>query len=424
MREAATPGLDRTEVIGGGVRTASSWALRLVILAAGLWVLQLVLGWLWVVVLPILLAVVVSTVLRPPVRFLVKHRFPAALAALITMVVALGILVGVFVAIIGSVISQAADLASGAADGLRQIEEWLQGPPLSIQSEQISAAVDQVTSTLQSSAGSIAGGALTGATVAGSALVTLVLALVLSFFFIKDAPKFLPWVRRVSGRRVGRHLTEVLTRVWAAVGGFIRTQAIVSAADAVFIAIGLLVLGVPLVAALAALTFLGGFIPIVGAFVAGSVAVLIALVANGPTTALAVLILIIVVQQVEGNVLQPVLQSQSLDLHPVVVILAVTLGGSAFGIVGAFFAVPVAAALAVVLRYMGEQVDLRSGNARADDLEQTTAEGDAAASIAEQKGTAASAADQPPTPPPAPPRRGLLGWADERLGGRRRRTTS
>lgn len=128
-----------------------------------------------------------------------------------------------------------------------------------------------------------------------------------------------------------------------------------------------MILGVPLAPVLAILTFIGGFIPIVGAFVAGALAVLVALVANGLTTAVIVLIIILVVQQIEGNVLQPVLQSKSMKLHAVVVLLAVTAGGSVFGIVGAFLAVPAAAVAAVVVRYIGEQIDEHSAESNIPD---------------------------------------------------------
>jgi putative heme transporter len=152
--------------------------------------------------------------------------------------------------------------------------------------------------------------------------------------------------------------------VWDVLGGFIRTQAVVSFIDAFFIGLGLVILGVPLWGVLTALTFLGGFIPMVGAFVAGALAVLVALVGNGFTTALIVLAIIIAVQQLEGNVLQPVLQSRTMKLHAVVVLLAVTGGGTLYGITGAFLAVPVVAVVAVVIRYISEQIDVavaRSG---------------------------------------------------------------
>jgi hypothetical protein len=154
-------------------------------------------------------------------------------------------------------------------------------------------------------------------------------------------------------------VAEVLRRVWKTVSDFIRTQAAVALVDAILIGVGLAFLGVPLALPLAVLTFLAGFVPIVGAIVAGALGVLVALVSNGPGTAIAVLVLIVAVQQIEGNVLQPILQSRSLGLHAAVVLLAVTAGSTLYGIAGAFLSVPVVAAAAVVLRYLGERVDDR-----------------------------------------------------------------
>ena len=161
-------------------------------------------------------------------------------------------------------------------------------------------------------------------------------------------------------------------RSWNTLSGFIRTQAIVSMVDAIFIGLGLLLLGVPLWPVLAVITFFAGFIPIVGAISAGALAVIIALVSNGFMNAVFVLLLIIAVQQLEGNVLSPILQSQAMGLHAAVVLLAVAVGGTLFGIVGAFLAVPVAAVAAVWLRYWAEMVSLRSGEITADEISMAT----------------------------------------------------
>jgi len=349
---------DRGGVIGQGLFWLAKWSLCLVAITAGLWVLWQLLGVLWVIVLPVALALVVATVLWPPTRWMTSHGAPPALAATLSVLGFIGVVAGIIALIVPSVVAQAPELADKAGEGVNKVRDWLSKPPLNIRDEQLDKATDTIVDRLQSSAEQIAGGVFSGVTTAGSALVTLFLVLVLAFFFIKDGPKFLPWLHGVSGSGAGRHFEEVLNRVWATLGGFIRTQALVSLIDAVLIGIGLVVLGVPLALVLAVLTFFGGFIPIVGAFVAGALAVLVALVANGVTTALIVLGIIIAVQQIEGNILQPVLQSRSMQLHAVVVLLAVTAGGSIYGIVGAFLAVPVAAVVAVVVRYIGEQIDV------------------------------------------------------------------
>jgi predicted PurR-regulated permease PerM len=320
-------------------------------------VIGFVIAKLWVAVLPVLLAVVVTTVLWPPTRWLTRHGLPPGAAASVTVLGFLGLLAGIIALIVPSVVDQAPELADKSTAGVNQVRAWLQGPPLKIREEQLESAVNAIVSRLQSSTDRIATGVFSGVTTATSAIVTLTLVLVLSFFFIKDGPRFLPWLHSVLGNRTGHHLEEVLNRVWGTLGSFIRTQALVSLIDAVFIGAGLVILGVPLALVLAVITFIGGFVPIVGAFVAGALAVLVALVGNGFTTALIVLGIIIAVQQLEGNVLQPVLQSRSMKLHAVIVLLAITAGGSLYGIVGAFLAVPFAALVAVMIRYIGEQID-------------------------------------------------------------------
>lgn len=353
--EPARP--DRGDVMGSGVLWLAKWAVCVVAIAAGAWVLGFLAARLWVVLLPVLLAIVVATVLWPPTRLLVKAGLPPAAAAGLTLVGFIGILAGGIALIVPSVVDQVPELSDKATTGINTVRDWLQGPPLNVRDEQLDSAVDAVVSRMQSSAEQIATGVFTGVSTATSVLVTIFLVLVLSFFFVKDGPRFIPWMHKFTGGRSGRHLEEVLVRVWDVLGGFIRTQALVSFIDAFFIGIGLVILGVPLWGVLTALTFLGGFIPMVGAFVAGALAVLVALVGNGFTTALIVLIIIIAVQQLEGNVLQPVLQSRTMKLHAVVVLLAVTGGGTLYGITGAFLAVPVVAVVAVVVRYISEQID-------------------------------------------------------------------
>lgn len=347
---------------GRSGRWLAAWSIRLIAICAFLYLLSLILSALWTIVLPIALAVIVCTVLWPPVRWLRAHHVPPALATLLVMLGGLLVLGGVIAAIAPSVASQSSQLADKATTGLQTVQTWVQGPPLNLGEEQISSLISAVTQKLQSSAETIATGVFTGVSAAGAVVISLVMTMMLTFFLLKDGNRFLPWVQRHSGSPVAEHLAEVSIRVWSTLGGFVRTQALVSLIDAFFIGLGLVLLDIPLAYALAVVTFLGGFIPIVGAFVAGALAVLVALVSNGPLTALAVFGVVIAVQQLEGNVLSPMLQSRSMNLHPVMVLLAIALGGTKFGIVGAFLAVPAAAAIAVLLRYLGEQLDAQTGD--------------------------------------------------------------
>ncbi|MGV0836981.1 AI-2E family transporter [Mycolicibacterium thermoresistibile] len=339
----------------------AKWSWGVVAIAAA----ALVLGWLtaqlWVILLPVLLACVLCTVLWPPARLLMdRGKLPPAAAALTTLLLFVGIFSGVVALIVPPVLNQMPALIDQASEGINRMQDWVAGPPINLRQEQLDSFVNTIVNTMRESSSAIASGVVTGVSTIGTLVVTSLLTIVLSFFFLKDGRRFLPWLGRATGRRAGRHLQEVLTRMWDNLGGFIRAQAAVSFIDAFFIGIGLVVLGVPLAPVLAVITFIGGFVPFVGAFTAGALAVLVALVANGFTNALLVLAVIIAVQQIEGNVLQPFLQSRSMKLHAAIVLLAVTAGGTLFGIVGAFLAVPVVSMAAVVLRYVSEQIDLRA----------------------------------------------------------------
>ncbi|MFE2757191.1 AI-2E family transporter [Actinosynnema sp. NPDC059335] len=351
---------DRGEAIGHAVTWLARWSTRLVLVALGVVLLWMLIGRLWVVVMPVLLGLLITTVLWPPARWLRSRGVPPALAATIVLVGGLAVLGGVVALISTSIASGVPQIADSATRALQQALDWASGPPLNLAAGDTDALLEQGVNQLQSSVGSIANGLITGVGTVTSGIVTGVLALLLAFLFVKDGPRFTPWLRGVIGERAGGHVTVVLERVWTTLGDFIRTQAIVSLVDAVLIGLGLVLLGVPLAVPLAALTFLGGFVPIVGAFVAGALAVLVALVSNGLTTAIIMLVVVVAVQQIEGNVLQPILQSRSLRLHAAVVLLAVTAGSTIYGIAGAFLAVPVVATVAVVLRYLGEVVDRQS----------------------------------------------------------------
>jgi len=354
------PRRGRGTAIGEGITWIARWSLRLALVALGATLIGWLITQLWSIVLPVLLAVILATVLWPPTDWLRRHRFPPALAAATVLLGGMVVLAGLITLITTSVSGSIPEIAASASSGIRAIQQWLSGPPLNLAQGQLDAALQTATTELQQSVSTITTGVLTGIGSVASGVITALLTLVLAFLFVKDGPRFLPWLRSVVGDDGGGHVAEVFTRIWKTVGDFIRVQAVVALVDGVLIGIGLLVLGVPLAIPLAVLTFLGGFVPIVGALVAGTLSVLVALVSNGFTTALIVLAIILFVQQVEGNVLQPILQGRSLRLHAAVVLLAVAAGGTLYGIAGAFLSVPMTAAAAVALRYMGERVDART----------------------------------------------------------------
>ncbi len=350
-------GRDRAAVIDDAFAGMQRWGLRLVIIAASVFVLGWVVGELWVIIFPIMLALIVSTVLVPVVTWLRDRKVPSGLASALVVFGFLAVVVGIIAALTPQVAGQAPELADSAARGLQKVRDWLTGGPLGLSEGQITRAIEAVQEKLRNSATAISSGLFSTIGAATSAVINLVLVLMLTFFFVKDGHKFLPWMKTLGGRRAGEHTAEVMDRAWDTLGGFIRTQSLVALIDAVIIGTGLAILGVPLAIPLAVVTFFGGYIPIIGAFISGALAVLVTLVTNSPRDALIALAIVIFVQQLEGNVLSPYLQGKNLNLHAAVVLLAVTAGGTLFGITGAFLAVPVAATTAEILRYVNERID-------------------------------------------------------------------
>ncbi|QCX26281.1 AI-2E family transporter [Nocardioides jishulii] len=344
-------------VIGRGIAWSATWSARWILIAIALVILGEIVGKAWSILMPVALALLVTAVLSPIAGFF-EHRakFPPALAAAATLLGGVGLVTYGIYLMAPSVANGSTTIADDAIKGIDELQKWVRDSNL-FNKEQIDDFLAAAQDRLEKSASVIAGGVLTGVSALTSAVINMVVVAFLVFFFLKDGRHFRPWLRKVAGPGVGAHLMEVSSRAWDTLGGFIRTQAMVSGIDAVLIGSGLLIIGVPLAIPLAVLTFFGGFVPIIGAITAGAIAVLVALVSNGLTGALWVLLLIVVVQQIEGNVLSPMLQSKSMNLHPVVVLLSVTLGSSLFGIAGAFLAVPTTAVAAVFFRYLLEQVD-------------------------------------------------------------------
>lgn len=410
--------VDRAVVFNSWMKSTALFSLRMVAIFILIGALAYLVGKFWAGILPIVLALIVCTVLEPVTSFLRKHGLPGALSALISMLLALAVLVFFVSMILPDIITNSRVLAIQAGQGLQSLALWLQNQdslPFSVDAEQINEVVQDSITWVQNRAGAIAGGIFSGISTATSMMITFVVVVVLTFFFLNDGPKFLPWVRSATGGRAGLHATELLTRIWNTLCGYIRAQAVVSFIDAVCIGVGLWAVGVPMAFTLAVITFMAGFIPLVGAIVAGALAVIIALVSLGFTEALIVLGIVIAVQQLEGNVLSPLLQSRAMNLHPVVVLVSVTVGGGLFGLVGAFLAVPAAATIAVIFRYMQDMLQLHAGEVSASDLEFATDVGKALAEAEEQESAAQrdelidnhvwkapSIDDEPDAPAPSP----------------------
>ncbi|GAA5228988.1 AI-2E family transporter [Paeniglutamicibacter antarcticus] len=326
---------------------------RVLIVAIALVGLFYVLSLLWVIVLPLILALLVSSILWPINRFL-RRFVPAALAAAITVVGLLAAATGVGWTAVALSVDGVQELSSQAVGNVRALGEFAETLPIAI--PDVDELLNSALSWLQENAGAILTKVSFGLGTVGSVTVTILLTLVLTFFCLKDGDKFSGWLLRWTTGTVFKHVAEVSMRSWKTLSAYISSQAAVALVDAVFIGLGLGILGVPLALPLAVLIFFGGFLPVIGAVATGLLATFVALLSNGWVTALIVLGIVLLVQQLESNVLQPILVGKSLKLHPAVVLTGVTAGGSLFGIVGAFLSTPIIAVAMVTFQYSREQM--------------------------------------------------------------------
>ncbi len=331
--------------------TAAQYAWRGLVILVALGAVIWSLAFLYLVTIPIVLALVLATFCVPAARRLERFGLPSAAAAGIVVVGGLLVIVGLFAAMAPSFVRQAQDLRPQIEQGVDEFYDWLETGPVGLSR----AEVDDFIGNVSSQTEGLTDTATSVAFAVGSGIAALVLTIVLLFFLVKDGEEIVAWlIARCPDTR--RDTTSAVSaRAWRALGGFMRGTALVALIDAVGIAIGLVILDVPLVFPLAFLVFLGGFIPVVGALATGLLAVLVGWAAGGIGTAIGVIIVVLLVQQIESNVLQPIIMRRAVSLHPVVVLAGITAGAIIAGIIGAFLAVPMVAMLAAA----GNELRLR-----------------------------------------------------------------
>ncbi|WP_028272777.1 AI-2E family transporter [Arthrobacter sp. UNC362MFTsu5.1] len=352
-----TDGLGRV-----GVRSAQILLILTVVVVSVFALLQIRL-----LVIPVLIALILAAAIMPFVNLLKRRGLPASAATAVAFVGLLAVLAGVTTVIVASIRSQWADLASQASSGLDELQSFLLNGPIPVDGEQIEQARAAIVEFAASS--QVRSGAITGLSVITEFLAGASLMVVILFFFLKDGAAIWNFfLRPYTGAREAK-LRRSGARTIQVLGDYVRGTAIVALVDTVAIGTALLVLGVPLAIPLAIIVFIGAFVPIVGATVAGILAALVALVANGPVVALIVVIVVIAVNQLEGNLLQPVVMGKSLQLHALVILLALTAGTILAGIIGAVLSVPLAAVIWAIVQVW--TTDARepepAGSAAADD---------------------------------------------------------
>ena len=339
--DTKTPGLWRAG--------RSAWAI--VGIAAAFAVAGWVASHLTLVIVPVLLALFPATLLVPVSNWLKRRGLPDALAALLALlggIALIGLVIGLMVPLVAAELPQ---LVETARQGFGTLEQFLAEGPFGLDLGGVSGLMEAAQNQLGNLSG-VAGPAMNAATAAIETIAGLLLMLVVLFFFLKDGPRLGNGVLSVTPEHRRGTFRQIGGRAWGTLGAYFRGQLLIALVDAVAIGIGLALLGVPLVLPLSVLIFFGGLFPIVGALTTGVLAIMVALADGGLTAGLIVTALVVGVQQLEGNVLEPLILSQAVHLHPIVVVLAIAAGAVVLGILGAFLAVPVAAVIARTVAYL------------------------------------------------------------------------
>ena len=346
----------------------TAWCWRLLIVALAVVAAGWLLHRLRVVVVPVLVALMLASVLSPLVHALHRRGLPLLVSTWTVLLTVAAIIGGVLATAAWGLTSELTGDAAQWGEVADDVRTWLRDGPLGLSPDSVADLEDRVRQ------GVVGGAASFGASRA-ALLVELAsglfVSVALTFFFVKDGPAMWGWIVQ----RVHPHRREALDQAGreavATLGAYLKAVALTGVFDAVVIGVGLYIIGVPLVIPLAIITFFGAFLPVVGATLAGGLAALVALVANGPGDAALVLVLTLVVQQVEGDVVMPVIMGREVPLHPAVVLAALTAGGALAGLIGAFVAVPVAAVVTTAFGVLRTHED----NEAASPVDMSTADG-------------------------------------------------
>ena len=345
-----TPSVD--DGLPRGVRTAGAWAWRIILFIAAAYLVIRLVGLLRVVVIPIVVALLLAALFEPIAGALRRRGMNRSLSAGLVLVAGLVVVFGGLAVIVQTFVSQLDDLSTQVGDGISEVQSWLAQGPLHLSQTQLADALTRLQASLTANQGALTSGALSTATTLGEVVAGFFLVLFTLFFYLRDGGqiwtflcRMLPRDARIPAARAGHYS-------WHTLVSYVRATVLVALVDAVGIGIGLAILRVPLALPLAALVFLGAFIPVIGATLTGAVAVLVALVTVGPVKALILLGVVIAVQQLEGHVLQPLIMGRAVALHPLAVILAIATGVVVAGIVGGLVAVPLLAVVNTAVRYL------------------------------------------------------------------------
>lgn len=333
------------EAVPYPLRVAAAVAWRLLAVAGALTLIGYVLIQLRVVAIALAIALLLTAGLVPLVDWLARRRVPRGLATAVVMVAGLSGFGGLLVFVIQAFVAGLPDLRRQVSSSVEALRRFLEAGPFGLPPVNLDTLLNQISSAVSSNTGTVTSGALSTALNVGEFLSGLILAIFALIIFLYSGGSIWRFLLKLVPQTVRREVDVAGQRSFASLVGYARATILVAVVDAVGIGIGLLAVGAPLVIPLTALVFLAAFVPVVGAVVSGALAVLVVLVANGLVPALIVLGVVLGVQQLEGNVLQPLLLGRAVQLNALAVVLAVSVGAVLAGITGALLAVPLLAAL-------------------------------------------------------------------------------
>jgi predicted PurR-regulated permease PerM len=327
------------------LRIAAAWSWRLIVVGVVGWVLLRFIGIISIVVIPLAIALLLSALLAPAVGWLRRFRLPPSFATFLVLICGIAAVAGTLTLVVNQFVAGVPELSDKAGKGVQQIQDWARTGPLHLSNDQVEQAIDEAQKWINSNTSSLTATGVATATTLFEVMTGTLLVLFATFFFLRDGRKIWRFLVRLFPINARWSLSDAGDASWSTLGSYVRATVLVAFIDATGIGLALVILDVPFPFPLAALVFLGAFIPIVGASISGAVAVLVALVDGGWVIALMVLGAVILVQQVEGHILQPLIMGRAVAIHPLVVIIGIASGVVVAGIMGALVAVPLIAVL-------------------------------------------------------------------------------
>jgi predicted PurR-regulated permease PerM len=349
--------VDVDDSVSLGLRVTAAYAWRILAVVAVIAVFFYLVVQLRYIVIPFMVAILLGALLVPLVQFLGRHGWPKWLAVTVAMLGTIAVIAGLILIVVAQVQAGFGDLQAKSGQAFDQLKALLLASPLQLTETQLNSYLEQGRASLQQDSQILWSGILSLGSTAGHVLAGFLLTLFSTIFILIDGQRIWAWFVRLFPRKSQVAIVGSGEAGWVTLTTFVKVQIFVAAVDALGIGLGAWIIGLafgsgfPLVIPIAVAVFLGSFVPVVGALITGALAVLVALIYLGPVPALIMLGVVLLVQQVEGHVLQPLVMGTAVKVHPLAVVFAVAAGGFLAGIPGALFAVPIVAVVNEMVKY-------------------------------------------------------------------------